>query len=116
MTSSLNKARGSMGAEMERRRAEQVPEQKTKGSRDEGVSDCYPWTGAYHSLPALVDQMLFAGMHDCQVKLSVGAKMLRLSDYHTRATAMPGEFFWIEHGEIRAGSREEWQAARAADA
>lgn len=101
-----------IAAEMERLRAAQAPEQKTKGSIDAGVSDCYPWTGELRDLPSLVWQMMSAGMHDCQVKLSVKAQMLRLSDYHTRAVALPGEFFWIQDGEVKAGSREDWQAAR----
>lgn len=42
-----------------------------------------------------------------QVKFTGSVNALRLSDYHTRAVAEPGQFFWLWCGVIMSGDLDE---------
>lgn len=85
---------------------------KTMSEGEVKVTGAVPFKGGLYAIIETVRLL----QHQCgfppseyQVKFSASINALRLSDYHSRAVAEPGQFFWLFNGVIMSGDREEHQ-------
>lgn len=104
MTESINQQVARLKAEEEAKAAAEPTKR---------VTDCYRWSGDIGSLASLIQALRFVGLAaDLQIKLVTISSALRISDYTTRATAEPGEYFWLEGDIIRSGDHTDWKEAK----
>lgn len=97
-----------LAAQMERERKEREKAEAEAKSKIE-LSDPYLWRGKLELIPAIVQSLRYAGLKDVQIKFVEQTGALRISDYMRRATAQPGEVFWLLGEDIWAGTKEEYE-------
>lgn len=118
-----DKQRGSIAAQVERERLA-AEEQREASHGAVGISRFFDYphyirlNDDLHAITCIVRQMraagYLAGHH--QIKASLGGTgVLRISDYHTRASADPAlnQGFWFEGDVICAGDEDEYKARHA---